>query len=40
MSDRLALAYDEQGLHYLAGLHLLKKVHKALVRDIPECRFY
>jgi transposase len=40
LSDKLALAYDEQGLHYLAGLRLLKKVHKALVRDIPECQFY
>lgn len=40
LSDRLALAYDQQGLHYLAGLRLLKKVHKALVTDIPACQFY
>jgi transposase len=39
LSDKLALAYDQQRLHYLAGLRLLKKVHKALVTEIPECKF-
>jgi transposase len=39
LSDKLALAYDQQRLHYLAGLRLLKNVHKALVADIPECKF-
>jgi len=39
LSDKLALAYDAQGLRYLAGLRLLKKVHKALVMDIPHSHF-
>jgi transposase len=39
LSDKLALAYDQQRLHYLAGLRLLKNVHKALVADIPACKF-
>jgi transposase len=31
LSDKLALAYDNHNLRYLAGLRLLKKVHKALL---------
>ena len=38
-TSQLALAYDQQRLHYLAGLRLLKKEHKALVSDLPECKF-
>ena len=40
VDDKLALAYDDRKLHYLAGLRLLKKVHKSLVTDIPEAHFY
>jgi hypothetical protein len=40
VDDKLALAYDERNLRYLAGLRLLKKVHRALVEGIPEAHFY
>jgi len=40
VSDKLALDYDDCNLRYLAGLRLLKKVHKSLVTDIPEGHFY
>lgn len=40
IDDKLALAYDDRNLRYLAGLRLLKKVHKALVADIPEKQLY
>jgi transposase len=40
LSDKLALAYDEHNLHYLAGLRLLKKVHQALVVAAAEAKFY
>lgn len=33
VDDKLALAYDDHGLHYVSGLRLLKKVHKALVEE-------
>jgi transposase len=31
LDDKLALAYDDHHLHYLAGLRLLKKAHQVLV---------
>jgi transposase len=40
LSDKLALAYDEQGLCYLSGLRLLKTAHKALLVNVPEAQFY
>lgn len=40
LSDKLALAYDDRNLRYLAGLRLLKKVHQKLVEDILEKQFY
>ena len=40
LNDKLALAYDDRNLRYLAGLRLLKKVHKRLVEDILEKEFY
>jgi transposase len=40
LSDKLALTYDDHKLHYLAGLRLLKKVHKALLVEAPESQFY
>jgi transposase len=40
LSDKLALTYDDHNLHYLAGLRLLKKVHRALLVAAPESHFY
>lgn len=40
IDDRLAVAYDKHGLHYLAGLRLLKKVHQALVTEPADAQFY
>jgi transposase len=40
VDDKLALAYDDRNLRYLAGLRLLKKVHRALVTEVPEAHFY
>ena len=40
LDDKLVLAYDDRHLRYLAGLRLLKKVHQALVVDLPEEQFY
>jgi transposase len=40
VNDTLALAYDDHGLRYLAGLRLLKKVHKALVKEPDDALFY
>jgi len=40
VDDKLALAYQDHELRYLSGLRLLKNVHKGLVFDIPEKRFY
>jgi transposase len=40
VDDKLALAYDDRNLRYLAGLRLLKKVHRALVTGVPEAHFY
>lgn len=40
LSDELALAYDDHGLRYLAGLQPQKKRHRALLVAFPECQFY
>ncbi len=40
LDDKLALAYDDHHLRYLAGLRLLKKVHQALVWDPSDAQFY
>jgi transposase len=40
LSDKLALAYDDHNLHYLAGLRLLKNVHKALLLAVTEEQLY
>jgi hypothetical protein len=40
LSDKLALAYDDHNLRYLAGLRLLRKVHKALLLAVTEEQLY
>ena len=40
LSDRLALTFDDHNLHYLSGLRLLKKVHQALLGEVPEVQLY
>jgi transposase len=40
LNDELALAYDDHGLRYLAGLQPHKKRHRELLVAIPEKRFY
>lgn len=40
LNDELALAYDDHGLRYLAGLQPQKKAHRALLTAVPEKRFY
>jgi transposase len=40
LSDKLALAYDDHNLRYLAGLRLLKKAHKALLLAVTEEQLY
>jgi transposase len=40
LDDKLALAYDDHGLRYLAGLRLLKKVHQALVWEPADAQLY
>ena len=39
LNDELALAYDEQGLKYLAGLQPQKKLHRELVTARDEKEF-
>ncbi len=36
LDDRLALLYDEKGLHYLAGLSAQKKIHRQLLELTTE----
>lgn len=36
LDDRLALLYDQKGLHYLAGLAAQKKVHRQLLASTTE----
>ncbi len=40
LDDKLALAYDDHHLRYLAGLRLLKKVHQALLGEPSEAQLY
>ncbi len=40
LDDKLALAYDDHHLRYLAGLRLLKKVHQALVWEPSDAQLY
>jgi len=40
LNDELALAYQDRGLHYLAGLQAHKKVHRALLEQHPTQQFY
>ena len=40
LSDELALTYDTQQIHYLAGLRMLKNVHRALLVAVPSAQFY
>ena len=40
LNDELALAYDDHGLRYLAGLQPQKKRHRELLVAIPEKQFY
>jgi transposase len=39
LNDEIALAYDENKLHYLAGLRCLCTAHKALLTQWPEEQF-
>jgi transposase len=40
LSDKLALAYDEQQIRYLSGLRVLKNVHRELRLAVPTTQFY
>jgi transposase len=40
LTDELAVAYEDHGLHYLAGLQAHKKVHRALLERYPTQQFY
>jgi hypothetical protein len=40
LDDKLALAYDDHGLRYLAGLRLFKKVHQTLVWEPADAQLY
>ena len=40
LNDELAVAYEEHGLHYLAGLQAHKKVHRELLEQYPTQQFY
>ena len=40
LSDELVFAYEDHHLRYLAGLRILKTVHRDLVLDVPEMHFY
>ena len=40
LNDELALAYDDHGLRYLAGLQPQKKIHRELLVAVPEKQFY
>ncbi len=39
LNDEIALAYDQHGLRYLAGLRCLKTPHKTLLTDWPTVQF-
>jgi hypothetical protein len=36
LDDRIALLYDEKGLHYLAGLAAQKRAHRQLIDNLSE----
>ena len=40
LNDELAVAYQDRGLHYLAGLQAHKKVHRVLLQQRPTEQFY
>ena len=40
LNDELAIAYDDHGLHYVAGLQPQRKEHRKLVEAHPEAQFY
>jgi hypothetical protein len=40
LNDELALAYEDHGLHYLAGLQAHKKVHRQLLERYLTQQFY
>ena len=40
LNDELAMAYDDHGLRYLAGLQPQKKVHRELLSRYPDEQFY
>jgi transposase len=40
LDDRLALLYDQRGIHYLSKVPLVRKAHRAIVRDVSEADFY
>ena len=40
LNDELAIAYDDHGLRYLAGLQPQKKRHRELLVAIPEQWFH
>ena len=40
LSDKLALAYEDRKIRYLAGLKAQKKVHRELLLAVPEEQFY
>ena len=40
LNDELAIAYDDHGLRYLAGLQPQKKVHRELLVRYPDEQFY
>jgi len=39
LNDAIAVAYDDKGLKYLAGLKAHKKEHAELLRAVPEVQF-
>ncbi len=39
LNDEIALAYDQHGLRYLAGLRCLQTAHKALLTQLPTQQF-
>ena len=40
LSDELALSYDAQHLHYLAGLRVSRTVHRELLLAVPTAHFH
>ena len=40
LSDKLALTYDEQRIHYLSGLRVLRNVHRELLSMVPAAQLY